>query len=102
MHPLEAIMRMLVNGGPPEVVERTDVDGPIERVSTIDTEEGIGYETALLIRGEDWHPVERYETREEAVEGHERWVAEASTLTRIVDIGLPGYAEKTLIELREE
>lgn len=99
MDPLEATLRMLIRGGPPEVVERTDVDGSIERVSTIDTEEGIGYETAPLVRGEKWHPVERYDTREQAVEGHDRWVAEAPTLTRIVDIGIPGYAEKTIIEL---
>ena len=99
MHPIEATLRMLANNGPPEVVERTDVEGPIERVSTIDTEEGIGYETALLIRDENWHPVERYEMREQALAGHHRWVAEAPTLTRVIDIGLPGYAEKTIIEL---
>lgn len=103
MHPLDATMRMLARGGPPEVVDRTDVEGPIERVSTIDTEEGYGYETALLIRGAEWHPVERYDERDDAVAGHARWVNDAPTLTRIVDIGLPapGYDFQTLIELEK-
>lgn len=102
MHPLEATMRMITNGGPPEVVERTDVEGKIEGVSTIDTEEGYGYETALLSRVDDsWHPVERYATRDEAVAGHSRWVDAAPTLERIVDIGLPtsGFDFETVIEL---
>lgn len=102
MHPLEAAMRMIVNGGPPEVVERTDVEGKIEGVSTIDTKEGYGYETALLSRVDDsWHPVERYATRDEAVAGHSRWIDAAPTLEQIVDIGLPtsGFDFETVIEL---
>lgn len=101
MHPLEATARMLARGGPPEVVARTDVKGKIERVSTIDTEEGYGYETALLIRGERWHPVERYATRDEAVAGHDRWVETTPTLSRVVDIGIPsyGYDYQVVIEL---
>lgn len=102
MHPLEAAVRMIANGGPPEIVERTDVEGKIAGVSTIDTEEGYGYETALFSRIDDsWHPVERYETRDEAVTGHTRWVEKVPTLERIVDIGLPieGFDAKTVIEL---
>lgn len=102
MHPLEATMRMIMRGGPPEVVAQTDVEGKIAGVSTIDTEEGYGYETALLSRVDDsWHPVERYATRAEAVAGHSRWVDAAPTLERIVDIGLPtsGFDFETAIEL---
>ena len=41
-------------------------------VSTVLTSD-CGYETALL-DGSGAHPVERYETREEAIKGHEKWV----------------------------
>lgn len=102
MHPLDAALRMIMNGGPPEIVEQTEVGGKIAGVSTIDTEEGYGYETALFSHVDDrWHPVERYGTRDEAVAGHARWVAAAPTLERIVDIGLPtsGFDVKTVIEL---
>lgn len=102
MHPLDVTMRMVMCGGSPEVVARTDVEGKIEGVSTIDTEEGYGYETALLSRVDDsWHPVERYATRDEAVAGYSRWVDAAPTLEQIIDIGLPtlGFDFETVIEL---
>lgn len=102
MHPLKATIRMMMRGGPPEVIEQTHVEGKIARVSTINTEEGYGYETALLSCVDSkWHPVERYATRDEAVAGHSRWVDAAPTLERIVDVGLPtsGFDFETVIEL---
>lgn len=33
-----------------------------------------GYETAVGDKGENFHPVERYDTQEEAFKGHTEWV----------------------------
>lgn len=108
MGPFEATMRMIMNGGPPEDVAKTYFDVAageslaIEAVSTIDTEEGFGYETALAEHG-TWHPVERYETREDAVAGHARWAAAAPSLTEFVDIGLPSFdSVPTIVRFSEE
>lgn len=45
-----------------------------------------GYETALNdING--WHPVERYESKEDSQKGHEKWCKKAKTVKTIIRLG---------------
>jgi len=66
-------------------------------VSTVDSSDE-GLETALLHK-DGISPVERYDTREEALEGHDRWVKKAARIGKrgcgwIVELGgLGGMVE---------
>ncbi len=62
---------ILGGGGAHPAIDRTDV-GEFT-VSTVDSMD-MGPETAI-IDSEGAHPVERYETIEEATTGHQAWVA---------------------------
>ena len=57
-------------------------------VSTVLTSDLGVYETAILDK-ESAHPVERYDTREQAEKGHAYWMATAATLTEITKLGHP-------------
>jgi hypothetical protein len=92
----------------PEPVRKDLIEGAlISAVSTIAMFDADGYETAvgLPLGGFEgtgqWHPVERYETLEDAMEGHARWLAAAPTLTEVTDLGLPG-SEPAVVDLVAE
>lgn len=50
-----------------------------------------GYETALL-DANGVHPVERYDSREESVQGHKKWVSFANRLCDLKNQNTPGGA----------
>ena len=61
-----------------------------------------GYETALL-DDNGVHPVERYDTKEQAVEGHSKWLAFADNadgkeVTKLGGFG--GFVDNEVITLR--
>ena len=64
-------------------VARDEVCGV--EVSTVYTSDE-GYETALC-DANGVHPVQRYETREDAQAGHIVWMEKAKTVTRVVELG---------------
>lgn len=64
-------------------------------ISTVVPPDGVaGWETAVAREGGSWHPVQRYETLEEAERGHADWVARAPELDRVMDIGTPSCGEE--------
>ncbi len=65
------------------------VDGLI--VSTCYTTDE-GYETAIIDLNKTY-PVQRYETEEQALEGHADWVKQAETLERVDRLGWLGMDE---------
>lgn len=69
--------------GPHEILAQEEVAGIT--VSTVLTRDQ-GYETALL-DANGAHPVERYENREAALAGHERWKAESATALHVLKLG---------------
>jgi len=73
----------IIQGGPESRIDRTVVGGLT--VSTVDTLD-MGFETAIC-DAVGCHPVEHYETREQAVAGHALWVARAPELTVIRKLG---------------
>ena len=66
-------------------------------VSTVDSPD-LGYETALCDK-KGAHPVERYDTLEEAEAGHKKWVSTASTLTSVKKLGYGELVDDKQIEL---
>lgn len=94
-HPLQAaIWNTMV---PPEVLDKSFVNG--FGVSTVDSHD-LGWETAVCREGAKWHPVERYFTKEEAEAGHARWIQAAKGgLTKVMDLGIPGYVDAEEVEL---
>lgn len=58
-----------------------------------------GYETAIVDADKKVHPVERYESKELALEGHQRWIESAKTITTLMHLrwlgmdGLGGAVE---------
>lgn len=78
-------------------VARTLVDGLI--VSTAYTSDE-GYETAIIDMGDpDVHPVERYDSREEAEAGHQKWCDKAKVLTCVNRLGGWGVVPDEITEL---
>lgn len=82
-------------------VERTNCKNGII-VSTANTSDE-GYETALLDKN-GTHPVERYKTKEEAIEGHKKWVAFAEdgvgkTIKKIGWSGFEGLLDEDIVVL---
>jgi len=63
---------------------RNDVAGL--EISTIFAHDLEVYETAI-IDANGAYPVERYETRDQAVAGHEAWCAKAPTLAEVTKLG---------------
>lgn len=63
------------------------------KVSTAFTSD-CGWETAILDGGEV-HPVERYDTKDEAKQGHDKWVKVISkSPEKITKLGYPGLVEE--------
>lgn len=54
-------------------------------VSTAYTSD-MGYETAI-IDANGVHPVERYNTKNKAEEGHKKWIDKANSLQSIIELG---------------
>lgn len=76
--------------------EKVQVDGL--EVSTCNTPDA-GYETAI-IDANTVYPVERYDTEEEAVEGHSRWIEKAPSLKTITHIGYGDLVEDREVMLK--
>ena len=76
------------------------VDDYDERKVRLDLVEGLivstayssdeGYETAIGDVEGNYHPVERYSSKELAIEGHGRWIESAKTLETIEKLGWLG------------
>lgn len=101
---LGGIFRSMLEG-PPPIIGRDTVEGNII-VSTIKPYDLESYETALIDGPDDAVIVERYETEEEALKGHARWVEKARPGLIVVDPGFPGTEEITAkphqLQAREE
>ena len=68
-------------------------------VSTVYTSDE-GYETALIDKN-GVHPVERYGSKKEAIEGHEKWKEAALTIKTIKKLGgFGGLVEDKEVELK--
>jgi hypothetical protein len=100
MHPIQAAFEMFYRK--PRKLADTDVDG--YHVSTVETIDGMGRETAIANdEVGNYHPVERYDTDEEALAGHDRWVELVRSGTReVTDLGLPGFQQPFTVNLRIE
>lgn len=74
-------------------IEKTTLPNGLQ-VSTAYTND-MGYETAIL-DSVSAHPVERYETKEQAIEGHTKWVlfAQDGVGKHILELGHPGFDVK--------
>ncbi|MCW6003887.1 hypothetical protein K1W54_04725 [Micromonospora sp. CPCC 205371] len=95
LHPLATSLLNVVQ--PPESLDKTFVAGLV--VSTIASHD-LGWETAVAVEDGEWHPVERYQTREEAAAGHKRWVERAPELTTVTDLGLGDWVAPREVKLR--
>jgi hypothetical protein len=61
-----------------------------------------GYETAIG-DSEGFHPVERYDSKGEAISGHEKWCKEAITLKEIIELGgLGGLVGSSVVSLKRK
>ena len=58
----------------------------------------MGYETAILDKN-GAHPVERYTTKKEATVGHDKWVAKAKELKKILKLGYGSLVEDSEVTL---
>ena len=73
---------------------RTTVDGVT--ISTAYTSD-MGYETAVI--DADVHPVERYETRQKAEEGHAKWVKNIVGMKQITELGYGDVVDERVVTL---
>jgi hypothetical protein len=96
-HPLITSMENIAN--PPPHVDKTWTDNGYV-ISTVKTPDA-GYETAVCReKNGKWHPVERYDSVDEAESGHQRWVnAMHQGPTSVLDLGLPGWVEPRVVDL---
>ncbi len=90
---LDTSERMLQ--GPKEVVGKDVTSGLV--VSTVLTSD-VGYETAIVDK-QGAHPVQRYENRDAAVQGHGQWVARAHELVSIKKLGWGSIVENEIVTL---
>jgi hypothetical protein len=81
-----------------EPIARTEV-GTIT-VSTILANDLEVYETALVDKVRS-HPVERYDTEEEALQGHMRWVEKVPSLECVTRLGYGSLVEDEEIKLEK-
>ena len=79
-------------------VARDEVNGV--EVSTVFTTDQ-GYETAI-IDAVGAHPVERYPSREASVEGHAKWLKQATTLTKVTELGWNDVVPDKVITLKRK
>lgn len=93
MNPLQGILGTLAGASPR--LDRTDVKGLT--VSTVNSCD-LGYETAIIDKN-GTYPVERYETRDEAGRGHEKWCKDAETLATVIKLGYPDWSEDETVTL---
>jgi len=82
-----------------KVADKAKVNGL--EVSTCWTED-MGFETAISDEEGNFHPVERYETRKEAIIGHKKWKEKAKTIKKITKIGYGDLIGDEEIILRKE
>lgn len=68
-------------------------------VSTVYVHDLECYETALVVDGMNAHPVERYDERIEAEEGHAQWIRKAPHLTEFTKLGYGDVVPPTTIRL---
>ena len=81
---INELLGMIQGIQPGEKIGETERDGLT--VSTIYAHDLHEFETAIEDT-EGFHPVERYQTHEEAVEGHQKWVDKLPTLETITKLG---------------
>lgn len=107
MGPIEGVFRML------EMISDQSKGCPVDRIGCLEPEDnnGVGvstlnvtdldcWETALLHDNGEVSPVERYETREEAVKGHERWCEKARAgITRFTKLGFGNLTPPEEVEI---
>lgn len=63
----------------------------------------MGYETALGRPSDSWHPVERYDSRENAAAGHAQWVARLRAGEReFTELGYGDLFDSKPLVLRDE
>lgn len=60
-----------------------------------------GYETAIIDEN-GVHPVERYNSKEEAEIGHEKWCKNSETITEVVELGYFDMIDDTIIQLKRQ
>jgi hypothetical protein len=89
------VLDAITNGPAPDVAEKTSVDGL--KVSTVETVD-LGFETAIM-DANSAHPVERYDTEDEAIAGHKRWVEKAPSLEVITVLGYGDLLDPTEVTL---
>ena len=88
-----------IAAGPPPRLALDEIGDGIS-VSTINSRDQ-GPETAICdVAGA--HPVERYASVEDALEGHKRWVEKAPTLTEITKLGYGAIQGETQVTLERE
>lgn len=93
---ISTLFRALAMGAPgAETKSRDNVNGII--VSTVITPD-MGWETALVDKN-GAHPVERYETEEQAEAGHKKWMALARTGTKVLKLGYGDVVDDVEITL---
>lgn len=87
-----------VVAGPAPQIARDEVDGlTVSTVNSIDQ----GYETAIL-DAVDVYPVERYQTLEGAIEGHQKWLEAAPGLLAVTKLSYGSLPEVLVEVVREE
>jgi hypothetical protein len=94
---MDAIMLGIL-GQKSNTIKKNKLKNGIE-VSTVDTSD-CGLETAILDKN-GTHPVERYETQEEAEYGHDKWTRIAAPGITIKKLGHP-EANKMGIDLSKD
>ena len=82
-----------------KVADKAEVNGL--EISTCWSDD-MGFETAISDKKDIFYPVERYETREEAIAGHEKWKEKAKTIKKITYLGYGDLIEdeETILERR--
>lgn len=88
--PLKDIFKFIVSLGQPiEVVKQTILENRLE-VSTVKTSDK-GFETAIC-DSENVYPVQRYDSKEEAVSGHAMWIGIAKGMKHGDEITRLGWS----------
>lgn len=94
---LTSLLDAIESGPARHIVPTTELgcDLSVSTVNSVD----MGPETAILDADGNARIVERYETEELAIEGHQRWVEKAATLTKVLDVGYGTSVPPTEYEL---
>lgn len=96
---LETLLRMLVGMGKPgELIKETTVNG--RRVTTIYATDLECFETAVEKADGSPAPVERYDTKEEALEGHSKWEDLAKDAITVTQLGFGTLIDPEIVRIR--